>query len=183
MARAGRRHPGGDAWRSGADDRPAIGPALRSRGRARRAIAHYLAAGDQARLLYADEPARAAYERALALARTLGDDEQAARIHMRLGLTHHERMDFEEAQAAYAEGLRLWNRASVDPEQRLPPADQPFRIIWGLAPRNEEPSFDLIPDLFSGLVEETPELEHRSRRCPRLGDQGRGPDVHLSSAG
>ncbi len=128
-------------------------------GEPARALSYYLAAGDQARLLYAGEPARAAYERALALARALGDDAQAAHIHLRLGLTHHERMAFEEAQAAYAEGFHLWNRASVDPEQRLPPADQSFRIIWGLAPRDEEPSFDLIPDLFSGLVEETPELE------------------------
>ena len=31
-------------------------------------------------------------------------------------------------------------------------------MIWGLAPRNEEPTFDFIQDLFSGLVEETPDL-------------------------
>lgn len=123
-----------------------------------RALTWYLAAGDQARLLYADEPARAAYERALALAWTLGDGEQAARLHMRLGLTHHDRMDFEQAQAAYAEGFRLWSQVATGPAHPLPPADQPLRMVWGLAPRNEEPSFDFIADLFSGLVEETPEL-------------------------
>jgi oligopeptide transport system substrate-binding protein len=123
-----------------------------------RALAWYLAAGDQARLLYADEPARTAYERALALARTIDDDGQAASIYMRLGLTHHDRMAFEQAQAAYAEGFRLWSQVIAEPAQSLPPAEQPLRLIWGLAPRNEEPTFDFISDLFSGLVAETPEL-------------------------
>lgn len=128
-------------------------------GEPARALTYYLAAGDQARLLYASEPARAAYERALALAQSLGDDEQIARIHMRMGLTHHEHMAFEQAQAAYAEGFRLWSRASSGAAPHSPLADRPFRLIWGLAPRDEEPTFDLIPDLFSGLVEETPDLE------------------------
>lgn len=58
-------------------------------GQPERALPHYLATGDQARLLFADGPARAAYERALALALTMGDDSLAGSIHMRLALTQH----------------------------------------------------------------------------------------------
>ncbi len=67
-----------------------------------RAIAHYLIAGDQARLLYADDQAIAAYRRALDVGVIWENDEQAARIHMRLGLTHHNALDYEQAQAAYS---------------------------------------------------------------------------------
>jgi len=117
-----------------------------------------LRAGDQARLLYADEQAKIAYRRALDLARLLQDDEQAALIHMRLGLTHHNALDYEQAQSAYSQGFRLWNRACSGQEDRPPPTDRCLRMIWGLAARNEEPTFDFIDDLFSGLVEETPNL-------------------------
>jgi ABC-type oligopeptide transport system substrate-binding subunit len=127
-------------------------------GEPERAFPYYLRAGDQARLLYADGQALASYERALALAQSSGDDEQAARIHMRMGLTHHDHMDYEQSQTAYDEGFRLWSRAYSGPEHHLPPANRPLRMIWGLAPRNEEPTFDFVPDLFSGLVEETPNL-------------------------
>ena len=127
-------------------------------GEAARALPYYLKTGDQARLLYADEQALASYERALALARIISDDEQMARIHMRIGLTHHDHMKYEQSQVSYTEGFRLWNRTTFHPEHHLTPVNRPLRMIWGLAPRNEEPTFDLIPDLFSGLVEETPDL-------------------------
>ncbi|MCP4210007.1 MAG: AAA family ATPase [Halieaceae bacterium] len=128
-------------------------------GEPERALSYYLQSGDQARLLYADEQAMAAYERALALARYSGNDEQSARIHMRLGLTYHNALDYERAQASYAEGFRLWSRAYSGPEDHPLPANRPLRLIWGLTARNEEPTFDFFPDLFSGLVEETPALE------------------------
>ncbi len=127
-------------------------------GEGERALTYYLAAGDQARLLYADGQALAAYGRALALAEAAGDGAQAAAIHMRLGLTHHERMAYEESQAAYAEGFRLWSQTEAANGRTGGAAEQPLRIVWGLAPRNVEPTFDHIPDLFSGLVEETPDL-------------------------
>ena len=146
-----------------------------------RAIFHYLRVGDQARLLYADEQAIAAYRRALVLAQMLGDDEQAAHIHMRLGLTHHNALHFRQAQTAYAEGFRLWERATSGFEDRPPPSNRPLRMIWGLAARNEEPTFDFIADLFSGLVEETADLEIVPDVAHRweIGDGGRTYVFHL----
>ena len=127
-------------------------------GEPERALTYYLLVGDKARQLYAVEQTEAAYSRALALAKSLDDDEQMARIYMRLGLSHHNALHYEQAQTAYAEGFRLWSRTNRSSDNHLSPADRPLRIIWGLGPRHEEPTFDLIPDLFSGLVEETPDL-------------------------
>ncbi len=58
-----------------------------------------------------------------------------------------------------AEGFGLWSRANSGHERTSVRPNRPLRMIWGLAARDEDPTFDYISDLFSGLVEETPDLE------------------------
>ena len=133
-------------------------------GEGARAVPCLLAAGDRARLAYANADAIGFCERALALQRALGDDEAAARTLMRLGLIHSAAAQFEQAERVYAEGTALWRQAMSRPRPaaQLPPAPHPLRLhwYWGHSVRH----FEMSPSawqfqLYAGLVEETPALE------------------------
>jgi ABC-type oligopeptide transport system substrate-binding subunit len=144
-------------------------------GRVAEAAHTLIEAGDRARGLYAHQEAIRAYERALAFLREQAVDsdaperehERAARTQMKLGLTHHSAFDFRRAQQAFEEGFSLWQRAAQSAATgSLPPAPHALRLIGPeSAPVTLDPGlcFDLdgaamIEQLFSGLVEHTPDL-------------------------
>ncbi|MBN1954417.1 MAG: AAA family ATPase [Anaerolineae bacterium] len=130
-----------------------------------KAIAYLLRAGDQARLVYAHEEAIDFYQRALRLLKEQEEYEQAARTLMKLGLTYHAAFDFSSAHQAYDEGFYFWQRAGetatvIDPSQVC----QTLRGYWP-NPQTLDPaltlyidSADIVRQLFSGLVELSPEM-------------------------
>jgi ABC-type oligopeptide transport system substrate-binding subunit len=135
-------------------------------GRRPEAIDYLLQAGDRARTVYAHQEATSAYQRALALQKELGDDEQAARTLMKLGLVYHTAFDFERARQAYQEGFALRQsgkraRAAARPA----PAPHELRQLWSDPPTldpilaTSDTSRRLIEQLFAGLVDMTPELD------------------------
>jgi oligopeptide transport system substrate-binding protein len=130
-----------------------------------KAISYSLEAGDRARGLYAHREAVGYYQRALALLQEQGDYERAARTLMKLGLTHHNAFDFRQAREAYEEGFRLRQRAEELQFAILPPAPHALRLGWSelttLDPALMSDLFSavVIEQLFSGLVEQTPEME------------------------
>ena len=128
---------------------------------------HYLQlAGDKARLAYAHQEAIDYYNRALALQKEQGYDDEAARTLMKLGMAYHYIFDFPSARQAYDEGCLLWQRASVkDLASSLPPSPHAFRF------HSTEPlsldstmamdvvSMLVIRQIFSGLLDLTPEMD------------------------
>jgi ABC-type oligopeptide transport system substrate-binding subunit len=82
---------------------------------------------------------------------------------MKLGLTYDLAFDLQEARQAYWQGLKLWQCAERR-EEELPPAPHPLRLRAGgpmtLDPTRTEdaPSIRVICQLFSGLVEQRPDL-------------------------
>ncbi len=133
-------------------------------GDAEKAIGYLLRAGDQTRLFYAHEEALDYYQRALAFLKEQGEYERAARTLMKLGLTHHSAFDFRQARQAYEEGFALWQKVDGVQPATLPPAPHALRVDWGnpatLDPTmaNDMYSRGVIEQLFSGLVEQTPEM-------------------------
>jgi oligopeptide transport system substrate-binding protein len=135
-------------------------------GRTGEATDYLLEAGDRARGLYAHREAIGAYERALALLGEQGDHERAARTLMKLGLTYHTAFDFQQARQAYEEGFLLWQRVGeTEPLAPPPPAPHALRVPW-LDPPTLDPTMagdttsgGVIDQLFSGLVECTPEMD------------------------
>ena len=133
-----------------------------------KAIEYLLRAGDQARSVYAYGEAIEHYQQALVFLKEQGPAglTRAARTAMTLGQLYHTVFDFERSQQAYQDGFALWQR--VEEEQRkvtLPPAPHALRLpwvgvrcldltatVWGECHR-------IIQQLFSGLVECTPELD------------------------
>lgn len=135
-------------------------------GRAVEAVDCLQQAGDRARALYAHREAIRAYERALALLQELGDEGQAARTLMKLGLAYHTAFDFRQAHRAYEEGFALWQKAGkAQPTVPPPPAPHALRIgygvLLGLDPttNTDSDTADVIAQLFSGLVALTPDLD------------------------
>lgn len=135
-------------------------------GRGEKAVAYLLLAGDKARLAYAHEEAIGHFERALGFLRELGVHEKAARTLMKLGLTHHNAFQFRRAQQAYDEGFALWQRAAATPPTTPPPHVPHALRAWLrgceiLDPTMAKDDFScgIIVQLFSGLVELTPEME------------------------
>jgi oligopeptide transport system substrate-binding protein len=132
-------------------------------GRSEEAVEYLLEAGDRARSLYAHQEAIGAYERALALLKEVEDDSRAARTLMKLGLTHHSAFDFRRSHQAYQEAFSLWQRVAETPGERIQPAPHPLRLSGNdpvtLDPTlaNDTASGQVIYQLFSGLVEMTPE--------------------------
>jgi ABC-type oligopeptide transport system substrate-binding subunit/DNA-binding SARP family transcriptional activator len=132
-----------------------------------KAIAYLLQAGDRARQLYACLEAIGYYRRALVLLREQKEHEQAARTLMKLGLAYHNAFDFRQARWAYEEGFALWQRAG-ESHRRAPPsspaAPHALRVDWTDPPTlDPTKAWDLysacvIDQLFSGLVEYTPEM-------------------------
>jgi ABC-type oligopeptide transport system substrate-binding subunit/class 3 adenylate cyclase len=131
-----------------------------------KATAYLLRAGDQARLAYAHQEAIDYFQRALALLKEQQEYERAARTLMKLGLTYHSAFDFKEARQAYEEGFVLWQRAGeMEPAVLPPTAPHGLRVALmsesptldpGLA--SDMPSSTVTEQLFSGLVELSPEL-------------------------
>ena len=131
-----------------------------------KATEYLLRAGDQARLAYAHQEAIDSYERALALLKEQQEYERAARTLMKLGLTYHTAFDFKAARQAYEEGFVLWQRAGeMEPAVSPPTAPHGLRVALmsesptldpGLA--SDMPSSTVTEQLFSGLVELSPEL-------------------------
>ena len=163
-------------------------------GQAEKAITYLLQAGDRARALYAYEEAVDAYERALAFLLERRDHEHAARTLMKLGLTHHTAFDFPAARRCYEEGFALWQRAAAGEPAVVGPAPRPLRIQWA-EPDVLDPalvtdiwSAAVIDQLFSGLVQTTPEMEVVPDAAERweVCDDGRRyvfrlrPDLHWS---
>jgi ABC-type oligopeptide transport system substrate-binding subunit len=135
-------------------------------GRTEAAVEYLLQAGDRARGLYAHQEAIRAYERALALLKTQGDNQRAARTLMKLGLAHHHAFAFHRARQAYEEGFALWQRAAkARPATALPPAPHALREKWyrvhtlDAALTDHGPSIHVIQNLFCGLVELSPEMD------------------------
>ncbi len=126
---------------------------------------HYLwLAGDRARTLYAGQEAVDYYQRALVVAKDAGNDEAAAHTLLRLGLTHHGAYAFEAARQSYDEGFALWQRAEAARRRAsvLPPAPHPFRLLYTYYPITVDPILgdaSVTHHVFSGLVEESPEME------------------------
>jgi ABC-type oligopeptide transport system substrate-binding subunit/class 3 adenylate cyclase/ribosomal protein L40E len=136
-------------------------------GRTVEAADYLIQAGDRARGLYAHQEAIGSYERALALLKEQGDYERAARTLMKLGLTYHNAFDFQQARQAYEEGFALWQRAGeAQPAVQPSPAPHALRVVWYPAPTTLDPtmaydifSVAVIDQLFSGLVELTPDMD------------------------
>ncbi|MGQ9492612.1 MAG: ABC transporter substrate-binding protein [Anaerolineae bacterium] len=133
---------------------------------AAKAIGYLLQAGDQARLLGAYTEALAFYGRALPLLEEQQLVDQAARTLMKIGLTHHNALQFREARRAYEEGFVLWRKAQVwQPSHPLPVPPHALRAAWWdvvtLDPAfsAESASGGIIDQLFCGLVELTAEME------------------------
>lgn len=131
-----------------------------------KATKYLLSAGDQARLAYAHEEAIDHYQRARALLLEQGEHERAARTLMTLGLTYHSSFDFRRARQAYKRGFALWQQAGQRQEAEAHPAPQALRVallgeLATLDPTiaRDDVSTSVIKQLFSGLVELTPELD------------------------
>ncbi|MFQ6102464.1 MAG: ABC transporter substrate-binding protein [Anaerolineae bacterium] len=135
-------------------------------GEGEKAVEYLLQAGDWARGLYAYQGAIEHYQRALAFLKEQGAHQRAARTLMKLGLTYHSAFDFRRARQAYEEGFTLWQRAGgMQPAVPPPPAPHALRVDWG-DPMTLDPtmagdvgSAGLIDQLFSGLVERSPEMD------------------------
>ncbi|MFQ5595547.1 MAG: ABC transporter substrate-binding protein [Anaerolineae bacterium] len=136
-------------------------------GEGEKAVHYLLQAGDRARGLYAHQEAIGYYERALGLLKEQGDYEQAARTLMKLGLTYHTAFDFQQARQAYEEGFVLWQRAGeMQPSVPPPLAPHAMRVRYFHPPKTLDPAMAgevssgrVIRQLFSGLVELTPEMD------------------------
>ncbi len=130
-----------------------------------KAIAYRLQAGDRSRTLYAHQEAIDHYQQALATLKEEMHYERAARTLMKLGLTYHNAFDFGRAREAYQEGFSLWQRASeARPSLAAPPAPHALRVAWhvfAVDPAEAEafPSVEVVGQLFSGLVEQSPEMD------------------------
>jgi ABC-type transport system substrate-binding protein/class 3 adenylate cyclase len=120
-----------------------------------RAVEYLLEAGDAARAVYAQDEAIARYRQALDFMERTGDEAQARRTWLRLGLTHHLAFDYHAANEAFAEAFAIPTPQPV----RLEPSE---RISWAmtsawdgeLAPGHcfGLPGFEVGCHLFRGLV-------------------------------
>jgi ABC-type oligopeptide transport system substrate-binding subunit/class 3 adenylate cyclase len=129
-------------------------------GVAEKAIAYLLRAGDQARMVYAHEEATDYYQRALMLLREQGEDEEAARTLMKLGLVHTAAFEPQKAREAYEEGFGLWEpQWSTEelPERPMPVSvlrfavEEPLSLDPGRV--GDDISMFITGQLFQGLVE------------------------------
>jgi ABC-type oligopeptide transport system substrate-binding subunit/DNA-binding SARP family transcriptional activator len=136
-------------------------------GEAEKATYHLLRAGDQARGLYAHREAIGHYRQALELLHRAGDLEQVARTQMKLGLSYQNAFDFKAAREAYQEGFVFWQRIADEKRSSphlLPPAPHALRVAafeprtLGLGLFMDFPTRFVLDQLFSGLVEVSPEM-------------------------
>ncbi|NIS81185.1 MAG: AAA family ATPase, partial [Anaerolineales bacterium] len=131
-----------------------------------KAVDYLIRAGDRARLAYAHQEAIDSYQRALSLLEAQEEYERMARTLMKLGLTYHNSFDFHRASKAYEEGFAMWKQAAeTQPVISVPPAPHALRLGW-IEPRTLDPtmafetaSIPVTAQLFSGLVQLSPDLE------------------------
>jgi oligopeptide transport system substrate-binding protein len=148
------------------DDFEALAHHYDQAGQAEKAVEYLLKAGDRARGLYAHQEAIVNYQQALECLREANDLERAAHTLMKLGLTHHNTFAFKASRQAYEEGFILWQRAGeMEPTTPPPPAPHALRLAWP-QPLTLDPNLCwdattavVILELFSGLVELTPEMD------------------------
>jgi ABC-type oligopeptide transport system substrate-binding subunit/class 3 adenylate cyclase len=138
---------------------------LEAAGRTEEAIEHLLQAGDRARLVYAHEEAIAYYERALEWLKQEEDYQRAARTLMKQGLAYHTAFDYRRSRQAYDQGFELWQRAA-EAHPATPPQTAPhdLRVSYFARPQTLDPGAaqwggQVLEQMFSGLVEITPELD------------------------
>jgi ABC-type oligopeptide transport system substrate-binding subunit len=155
-----------------------------------KAITYLLRAGDQARHAFAFTEAIEQYQQAVAFLKEKGDHDQAARALMKLGLIYHTIFDFQRSREAYQESFTLWQRAGdQQPDAAPPPAPHPLRLNWanpsGLegGRQGDIQSGAIIDQLFSGLVELTPDLDIAPSvaRAWEILENGRQYIFHLRS--
>jgi ABC-type oligopeptide transport system substrate-binding subunit/class 3 adenylate cyclase len=130
-----------------------------------KAIDYLQRAGDQARTFYAHDEAIDYYQRALAILRDKGDLQVSASTYMKLGLAYHNAMDYQRSCQAYDAGFELWRESGRKEQNILIIASETLRVplfeLTTLDPtliRYIDEIF-YINQLFSGLVELTPELD------------------------
>jgi oligopeptide transport system substrate-binding protein len=135
-------------------------------GEATKAVKYLLVAGDRARTLYAHQEAIDSYERAVEILEEQGDSAEAAKVSIKLGLTYHNEFRFTKSRQAYEKGFRIARRAATQGTQALmSPAPHSLRLLVP-EPASLDPTFIefgntnyIIDQLFSGLVELTPDLD------------------------
>jgi oligopeptide transport system substrate-binding protein len=131
-----------------------------------KALDYHLQAGHMAREQYAQQAAIGHYQKALAYLKEQKDYERAARTLMQLGLTYHIAFEFQQARQAYQEGFALWQRVGkTQSAGRAQPAPHALRMDWrdpvtlDSAMSHMRYNDNVINQLFSGLVELSPEME------------------------
>ena len=143
----------------------ALGMHLLEAGQTEQGVDYLLRAGDRARLLYAHQEAIHHYLQALDFAKEGDDHAMAARTLMKLGVVYHNAFEFEQSRQAYEQGFVYWQRAGQvgRPGDRRP-APHPLRLP-SIPPPTLDPGFTndvtsgtFINQLFSGLVELTPDM-------------------------
>lgn len=132
-----------------------------------KAVDYLLKTGDRARGLYANQEAIHSYQKAIKILKKTGDYERTARTLMKLGLTYHNSFDYKAARQAYQAGFVFW-RQMTDEKTKIhdhPPQSQHTLRITAVEPRSiglgfsmEFPSHVMFDQLFSGLVELSPDL-------------------------
>ena len=126
-------------------------------------VKYLLKAGDRARGLYAHQEAIDHYEQAIELLQVQGNIEDTARTLMKLGLTYHNAFEFDKSRRAYERGFVTWQQAGTS-RDRLPPAPHALRVVYDDPPTLDPgrcfdlSSISIILQLFSGLVELSPDL-------------------------
>ncbi len=143
-----------------------LAPHYARAGLSDKALDYHLQAGHVAREQYAHEAAIGHYQKALAYLKEQKDYERAARTLMQLGLTYHTAFEFQQARQAYREGFALWQQVGkTQSAGRAQPAPHALRMDWR-DPVTLDSTMshmmyndNVINQLFSGLVELSPEME------------------------
>ena len=145
------------------EDYEALALHFQRAGEANKAADYLLKAGDRARSLYASQEAIESYKHAMQILKKRGDLERAARTQMKLGLAYHNAFDYPSARQAYQEGFVFWQQAAKFEPIDLP-APQTLRIstldpgVLSPGSAMHHPSAIIHDQLFSGLVEVTPDM-------------------------
>ena len=149
------------------DDFEALAHHYNQAGDIKKAANYLFKAGDRARILYAHQEAISNYRQALEFLKKVGDTEQVAHTLMKLGLTYHNAFDFKAARQTYQEGFVYWQRVADEKIRTpdLPPhASRTLRVTafeprtLGLGLSMDLPSHVVLDQIFSGLVEVSPDL-------------------------
>ncbi len=129
-----------------------------------KALPYLQAAGDRARLLFANQEAVEHYSKALATLKEQGDYDWVARTLMKLGLTYHNAAQYKKARRAYEEGTAWWRQATSLAPSTMSPASKPLKIIWS-EPELLDPAMvnnvvdsTIVENIFGGLLTTTVDL-------------------------